>query len=631
MAFSPIGYRNDLIVRGGGPSENRYYLDGIEIPNINHFSTQGASGGPVGLVDADLIRSVKFFSGAFPADKGNALSSILDFRLRDGNQERHSLKATLGASEFAVTANGPVGKKATYMASVRQSYLQMLFKILGLPLLPNYTDASFKIKTRFNAQNEWTVLGVGGLDRMKLNFDIEGDHAEYILGYLPKINQETFTLGSIYRHYADRQVSSLYVSHSFFRNREQKYKDNKEENPNLKTLQLRSTEQESKLKFTHAVKWVNWELQAGVNLAVSQFRMNSFRRVFLDDVHEMKYDTRLNLFHYGIFASVNYNAESSRLKASLGIRGDGNTYNRTMSRFWEQLSPRLSLSYRIHDRLYANLHTALYHQLPPYIALGYQEKGVRVNKELRYVTLIQNSIGLSWNPLETMELSLEGFFKNYRHLPLSVNDGIPLACQGNDYGAVGNERLSSNGIGRSRGMELMFKWLWPKKLNLSAAITYFRTEFKAKGQEKYIPAAWDNRFIVNVSGTYNFRHHWSLGMRIAAIGGTPSTPYDVEKSSLIDAWDATGKPYLDYSLYNTQRLPAYYRIDVRVDKVFYLKRCMLGIYFDIQNITASKLKQPDLLISTGQVSASDPTRYEMRYIENESGTVLPTLGLTFEY
>lgn len=111
VAFSPIGYRNDLIVRGGGPSENRFYLDGVEIPNINHFSTQGASGGPVGLIDADLIRSVEFYSGAFPANRGNALSSVLDFSLRDGDMEHNSVKATLGASEVALTSNGHLGKK----------------------------------------------------------------------------------------------------------------------------------------------------------------------------------------------------------------------------------------------------------------------------------------------------------------------------------------------------------------------------------------------------------------------------------------------------------------------------------------------------------------------------------------
>ena len=178
VAFSPIGYRNDLIVRGGGPSENRFFLDGVEIPNINHFSTQGASGGPVGLIDADLIRNVKFYSGAFPANRGNALSSVLDFSLRDGDMEHNSIKATLGASEVSLSSNGHIGEKTSYLVSIRQSYLQMLFKILGLPFLPKYTDASFKVKTRFNAYNELTVLGLGGIDRMKLNLDIDGEDAE---------------------------------------------------------------------------------------------------------------------------------------------------------------------------------------------------------------------------------------------------------------------------------------------------------------------------------------------------------------------------------------------------------------------------------------------------------------------
>lgn len=130
VAFSPIGYRNDLIVRGGSPSENRFYLDGVEIPNINHFSTQGASGGPVGILNADLIREVNFYTGAFPTDKGNALSSVLDFKLRDGDMERNSVKATLGASEVSLASNGHLGKKTSYLVSVRQSYLQFLFDML---------------------------------------------------------------------------------------------------------------------------------------------------------------------------------------------------------------------------------------------------------------------------------------------------------------------------------------------------------------------------------------------------------------------------------------------------------------------------------------------------------------------
>ena len=206
VAFSPIGYRNDLIVRGGAPSENRFYLDGVEIPNINHFSTQGASGGPVGILNADLIREVNFYTGAFPADKGNALSSVLDFKLRDGDMERNSLKATLGASEVSLASNGHIGKKTSYLVSVRQSYLQFLFDMLDLPFLPTFTDAQFKLKTRFNEQNELTVLGLGGIDNMRLNTKADSEDNEYILSYLPKIKQETFTVGAVYRHYAGAHV-----------------------------------------------------------------------------------------------------------------------------------------------------------------------------------------------------------------------------------------------------------------------------------------------------------------------------------------------------------------------------------------------------------------------------------------
>ena len=136
MSFSPVGYRNDLIVRGGGPSENRFFMDGIEIPNINHFATQGASGGPVSIVNADLIREINFYTGAFPADRAGGMSSVLDFKLRDGDPERQSFKATLGASEVGLSGSGHIGGRTTYIFSARQSYLQMLFKLLGLPFLP---------------------------------------------------------------------------------------------------------------------------------------------------------------------------------------------------------------------------------------------------------------------------------------------------------------------------------------------------------------------------------------------------------------------------------------------------------------------------------------------------------------
>lgn len=636
VAFSPAGYRNDLIVRGGSPSENRFYLDGVEIPNINHFSTQGASGGPVGIINADLIREVNFYTGAFPTDRGNAMSSVLDFKLRDGDMERNSLKATLGASEVSLASNGHIGKKTSYLVSVRQSYLQFLFDMLGLPFLPTFTDAQFKLKTRFNANNELTILGLGGIDNMKLNTKLDGEKAEYILSYLPKIQQETFTLGAVYRHYAGIHVQSVVVSHSYLNNRNTKYLNNDESSADNLSLKLRSVEQETKFRIENTSTFGNWKINFGANLDYSQYTNTTFQRVYIDEGRTFDYHTYLGMWRWGIFGTINYATTDERFTASLGVRTDANNFSSGMKGMGDQLSPRLSLSYRLTDGLYLSGNAGLYYQLPPYTGLGFKDNnGAWVNKYLRYMSVSQESLGLSWHPGNTFELSAEGFYKQYDKIPFSIADGIPLACKGNDYGVIGNEALSSTAQGRAYGIEILMKWLIAKKLNLASSFTLFKSEYRNNKQSEYIASAWDNQYIFNMSGTYNFPHNWSLGMKISCIGGAPYTPYDVEKSSLVTAWNAQGRPYYDYTKYNTGRSPAFGQLDVRVDKTFYLKRCMLGFYIDLQNVTNSKFKQPDILMSTGVIeNPSAPMaeqRYKMKYITQKSGTLMPTLGITFEY
>ena len=637
VAFSPIGYRNDLIVRGGSPSENRFYLDGVEIPNINHFSTQGASGGPVGILNADLIREVNFYTGAFPTDKGNALSSVLDFKLRDGDMERNSLKATLGASEVSLASNGHLGKKTSYLVSVRQSYLQFLFDMLGLPFLPTFTDAQFKLKTRFDARNELTVLGLGGIDKMKLNTKADDEDNEYILSYLPKIQQETFTLGAVYRHYAGAHVQSVVASHSYLNNRNTKYQQNDESDPDRLMLRLRSTEQNTQLRLENSSSFRNWKVTVGTCLDYSQYSNTTFQKVYTDRAQTFDYHTYLGIMRWGLFGTVNYTSIDERFTASLGLRADANNYSAAMKDLSDQLSPRLSLSYQLTEHWSLSGNAGLYYQLPPYTALGFKNNnGLYANKyALRYMQVSQGSVGLNWRKGDTFEVSVEGFYKDYDKIPLSVADGIPLTCKGNDYGVIGNELLTSTAQGRSYGAELLLKWLIAKKLNLASSFTLFKSEYRTDKESEYIASAWDNRFIFNLRGTYNLPRHWSVGMKVSCIGGAPYTPYDADKSSLVTAWNAQGKPYYDYTRYNEERLSAFTQVDIRIDKTFYLKRCMLGFYIDLQNIAGSKLKQADVLMSTGVIKNPDAPiaeqRYVMKSLKQESGTLLPTLGITFEY
>ena len=546
VSFSPVGYRNDLIVRGGGPSENRFFMDGIEIPNINHFATQGASGGPVSLVNSDLIREIDFYTGAFPADRAGALSSVLDFRLRDGDPDRQRFKATLGASEVGLSGSGHIGKKATFLFSARQSYLQMLFKLLGLPFLPNYIDAQAKVRIRFSQRDELTVLALAGIDNMRLNTDEKGEETEYLLSYLPRLRQETFTVGASYRHYAGRHAQTVTLSHSYLNNRNTKYLGNDESSEDNLTLRLRAVEQKTSLRAENRSHLGRWTLREGVELSYSHYTNRTFRRFFAEQAGTLNYRTRLGLTGWGAFVAADYASADDRLT-----------------------------------------------------------------------------------------VSIEGFHKFYTGVPLSLADSIPLTCQGNDYGTVGDEPLAPTAEGRAYGIEAMVRWQIPDKLHVVGSVTVYRSEYRSGRRARYIASAWDNRFVLNLSGTYELPKAWSIGAKLSAIGGAPYTPYDTEKSSLKEAWDARGRPYYDYSRYNEGRLPAFVQIDLRIDKAFYFRRCTLGIYVDLQNVTGSKLRQPDVLMSTGTVenpsAPASEQRYRMKYIKQESGTLVPALGVTVEF
>lgn len=637
VSFSPIGYRNDLIVRGGAPSENRFYLDGIEIPNINHFATQGASGGPVSILNADLIREVQFYTGAFPADKGGALSSVMDIRLRDGNADDNSFKATLGASEVSLSGSGHFGGNTTYLFSVRQSYLQLLFKVLGLPFLPNYIDGQFKIKTRLSDRDEIVLLGLTGIDRMKLNTDEKGEDAEYMLSYLPRIEQQTFTIGAAYKHYAGKNVQTVSLGYNYLANLNLKYRNNDDSSADNLTLDLSSHEQKVSLRAENRTYGERWAFVEGVEAYYAKYDDNTFQRLYRSGGQVLlRQNTDLGIMGWGAFASARYKTTDERLTATLGLRFDGCDYSSAMARFWENVSPTLSFSYRVLPQLAVNAAVGMYHQLPAYTALGYtDETGAYVNKSLKYMRVVNANLGTEWNISRQVVVSVEGFFKRYSRVPLSVVDGIPLACKGNDYGVVGNELLVPEADGRAYGVEASMRWQVTGKLTSVASFTFFRSEYRSGSCAEYIASAWDNRFIANVSGTYELPHNWSIGAKLSAIGGSPFTPYDEDKSSLVEAWDVQGRPYYDYTRYNTGRLDAFAQLDVRVDKNYYFKGWRLGIYLDLQNVTKSVLRQPDVLMSTGVVENPEAPlaeqRYKMKYIKQESGTLLPTIGLTVEF
>ena len=634
VSYSPIGYRNDLIVRGGGPSENAFFIDGIEIPNINHFATQGASGGPVSILNSDLIREISFYTGSFPAHRGGALSSVMDITLKDGNMDKQAFKATIGASEVGASASGYIGDNTTYIASVRQSYLQFLFKLLGLPMLPNYIDGQVKFKTRIDKRNEVTVIGLAGFDDMKLS-DSPGDKGdEYLLSYLPVLKQETFTVGVSYKHFADIHSQTYTMSYSYLNNRSLKYLENDESSSGNIILKSSGLEGKAQLRFENRSYFGPWTIREGADLNYRHYDSDVFRR--MTDGESLDYSTGLEMWGWGMFASADYKSPGGKLNASAGIRADGSSFSPKTARFWRQFSPRAAVSYMPWASWSFNASAGLYHQLPPVTALSFRNAdGVLVNSMLDYMRVASAAIGADWKLRDRLFVGLEAFYKKFFDIPLSVATNVPLTCVGADYGSIGQEVLVSSSEGRSYGMELLVRWLLPERLSLVGSATLYRSEYSAGPDQKYIPSAWDNRFIINLSAVYDFPKYWSVGAKVSAIGGAPYTPYDQETSAMKLVWDAGGRPVYDYSKYNGNRLDPYFQLDLRVDKNFYFQKWTLGLYIDLQNVTFSKIRQQDVFLSTGEIVNPDALpadqRYTLELLELYSGTIVPAIGVTVEF
>ena len=644
---SSVSFRNDVIVRGGGPSENVFYLDGVEIPNLNHFSTQGASGGPVGIINVDFIREVDFYSGAFPANRGGALSSVLDFKQINGNEETLEVQGALGASEASLTLDGPIGEKTTFIFSARRSYLQLLFKALELPFLPTFNDFQFKSRTRINEKNQLTLIGLGAIDDFKLNKKANDTESQrYILDYIPVNAQRNYTIGAVYKHFRENSYDTYVLSRNYLKNRSYKYQDNIEVD-SLKTLDYNSTEAETKFRYENTARTNGYKINTGAGIEYAHYTNETFRKLFINGQTEITdYSADLYLFQWSLFGQISKSVFNENLSLSLGFRADANNYSSSMSNMLKQFSPRFSASYKLNSQWSLNFNTGRYFQLPSYTTLGYSDgSGTFINKQnnLKYIQADHIVGGIQYLPNKESKISLEGFYKNYSNYPFSLNDSIALANKGADFGTYGDEEVLSIAEGRSYGLELLARHQNLLDFNVVLAYTLVRSEFKETNENlnftgNYIPSKWDNQHIIALTATRSFKNNWDFGFKWRFLGGTPYTPLDVEKSSQISAWNARGRGYLDYSRFNTKRLDAFHQLDIRVDKQYFFDNWSLMLYVDIQNLYSFTADEPPKLVQKFDennepvLDPDDPSRYDLKKLEvEESGNILPSIGIIVEF
>lgn len=638
-----VAYRNDIIIRGGAPNENRFYLDGIEVPNINHFATQGSSGGPAGMLNIDFIREVEFSSSAFPANRGNVMSSIMEFYLRDGNTDKVGGKFTIGASDIGLSLEGPLHKNSSFILSARQSYLKLLFGLLKLPFLPTYNDFQLKYKWKPNNKNEITVLGLGAIDRFKLNTKLQEsgtDQQKYLLRYLPVTNQWNYMIGAKYVHFFKESYLTAVLSRNFLNNKSNKYQNNVEEQENL-LQDYRSQEVENKFRIEHTARLNKAiKINFGLNVEYDKYNNSTFNKIATPfGVDTIDFKSEFDMWRYGVFGQASFLLFRDRFALSLGLRMDGNDYDESMKNPLHQISPRVSFTVRLTDDLTLVTNAGWYYQLPPYTVLGYRDVNyemVNRNNNVSYINVYHLVAGVEYLTKFNMKINAEGFYKVYSKYPFLVRDSISLANLGSDFGIIGNDEVVSTSKGRSMGIEVMAQQKLYKGFYGIVTYTFVKSEFKDKNNQ-YVSSSWDNEHIVNITLGKSFKHYWDVGVKWRFSMGSPYTPYDFEATRTIANWNVSYRGIPDYDKLNSMRAKPFHSLDIRVDKKFFWKVLALSIYVDIQNVYNFKSDQAPIIDivrdDNGEpvIDPIDPGKYKAQYIENPSGSILPTLGLIIEF
>ncbi|MDB4152374.1 TonB-dependent receptor [Flavobacteriaceae bacterium] len=624
------GFRNDFIIRGGAPNESVYYLDGVEIPNINHFSTQGSAGGPVGMLNVSFIREVTLSSSAFGAEYDNPLSGVLAFEQREGNNQTYSGNVRIGASEAGATFNGPLFKKGkersntTLMVSARRSYLQFVFALVGLPIRPDYWDYQWKLNHKIDARNSLTFIGLGSIDDFSVvapdDFDVEQQAA---LETAPIIEQRTLTLGLTWKHQFKNgtgQVNTT-LSSNRLKNVFSQYQDN--ENKTGILFRNDSKEQETKLRV-HATQYIkDWKISYGLNVQQSVYTNNTE-----DIVGGFGYETAIDFAKYGFFGKLSRSFVDNRLSLALGLRSDADSFTNG-STLIDNLSPRLSASYMLNESSSWKLNASVgrYFKIPTYTMLGFQNNsGQFINKSNRYTQSDHYVFGVEYNLSPSARFTVEAFRKEYSQYPVSVVDGVSLANKGAGFEVLGNEAVIDTGSGLSKGIEVLFQQKLSNNFYGILAYTLFSSEFSGIDRVR-LPSVWDSGNLLTFTGGYKLPKNWEVSLRYRYAGATPFAPTDT-------AATLTTYPQviIDYSRLGENNLSTFKQGDFRLDKKWNFEKLSFNFYFEIQNFLAQENPRPDeyTLARTDEGVLILP-RELVKIEREERNTPFPSFGFVFDF
>ena len=557
--------RQDMMVRGGGPTENGFIIDNIPIPSVSHFQqADGRSNGPVGLINSDMVENLDFFSNGFSSKYGNKLSSIGDITYRSGNRDNFQGEGFIGVGGLGFLMEGPIGNRTTYIASYRMSYLDLIADAINASGgMPTYGDFQAKIEFRPNIYNTFSFLIVNGGSEYDRDSEgaIEVGESEY-----GKLKNNQNTIGLNYKHiWSNRAYTNTSISNStkesdanFLNINSGETVFNIVENSNVINIR-----QVNHFKLGAASK-----MEFGFDAEVNDTDYNYYRKLPESSpfISEIQFDRLISTKNYSAFITLKKNL-FSRLIFSAGMRLDQNDYEKI-----NLLSPRINLDYElIRGKTNLIINSGLYHQNPPAIYIANN-----ASKKLKSVKAYQHSISLEHMLTPSTKLSLSAYQKEYSDSPI-----LPGATLHSDPTFLFDELRMYNGIvssgtALSDGLEILIQKKKAENFYGLVGGSIFNSTFtdydgiKRNRNHNY-------RYIFNVVGGYRPNTDWEISIRWSYFGGRPQTPINLDASIQAD------EQILYLNEFNEDRTPDYHSLFIHYEKRYNLKRSNLVLFFEVWN------------------------------------------------
>ena len=559
---------NDLMVRGGSPVENGFFIDDIQIPNINHFPVQGGTGGPIGIINVDFLEDVSFSTGGFPASYGNRLSSIVDLKFRDGNREAFDVQLDMGLGGFGGVIEGPLpGKKGSWFFSARRSYLDLLIDAIGTGVAPRYGDAHAKITFEIDERHSITLLDLFATSSIGMTHqEALENHEEYFGNYNSYQNTAGLTWRALWSE-KGYSITSLSYSLSTSRNHMHNTSDETDFIDNSDYLGFVNVRNQNFYEINPTMK-----CEAGFDIEYNPTEYDYVLAEYNDrlgNAISAEHIVRnLSTIHIGVFVNIIWNP-LERLNVMAGLRRDHFSFNDRTS-----YSPRLLLSYRLNERLSLNASAGLFTQHLPSVLL--MQNGAY--KNLHDPEAIHYVVGLDYRLTSDTKLTFEMYDKEYSYLPLDPSDpALSLIDDGRSGSHFRNYFLIvDEGKAYTRGLELLVQKKLAKDFYGLVSASLFRSRYRDYSG-LWRDRVYDNRYLFSAIGGYKPSGTWEFSLRWTIAGGVPYTPFDIGQSTSAH----TG--IIDTNRINTVRYPDYHSLNIRVDKRFFFQRSCLTLYLSILN------------------------------------------------